>query len=199
VARKSSDFMSLLAHRGAARGSRPGFWQQFTGSLRAILPRRPDLHLGRGARRGGMPVAVAAFACLLAGYLLGNFLPLPLGGAGSGLKADGSRRDGVAPGVIGDEDLKPLTGTCLLTAYYPEPGPAAAAAHQLQEHGLKRARPYRFAQEGKAPLWCLVVYYDGARERDEAKATLREVPAPDARFESFRKTQKDWPPEKQVQ
>jgi hypothetical protein len=208
VARKSSDFMSLLAHRGAGRGRRSGFWTQFTGSLRALLP-RPELRIGRGSSRSGLVVGAAAFGCLLVGYLLGNAFPLVPGGGRGGLKAEGPgtgprtegpRTEGVAPGIIGEqEDLRPLAGTCLLTAYYSDLAGAAAAARQLHQHGLPKARPCEVKTKDGQSRWGLVVYYEGPRERDEAVASLGSVPAPDPLFDRFRKTQQDWPREWQVQ
>jgi hypothetical protein len=76
---------------------------------------------------------------------------------------------------------------------------AAAAARHLRQQGLTTARPYEWRQEGKPSQWCLVVYFDGASDRDQAAAGLLAAVAPDATFERYRKTQKGWPLERQVQ
>lgn len=194
--------MSLLAHRGGRRGrNRSGFLQQFTVALRAVMPRLHDRPGGRirAGSLSGMVLAVAVFGCFGFGYLLGNVFPWSARG---GLRAEGPEggRTGTPPRMIGEaEDTRPLAGTCLLTAVYPDLALAQAAARQLRQQGLNNARPYEWVTPGKPAQWCLVVYYDGTRERDSLVAALRTTVAPDATFESYRKTQKDWPLERQVQ
>lgn len=209
MARKSSDLMSLLAARGRSRGrGRSGFVQQvqavFGSALATVWPRggRGGGHVARGAARanGSLALAGGAFVLVGIGYLLGSVFPWgALAGerGGAGLQMDGTRRapEGLEPGVIHD-DMKALSLDYLLTVAYVEKAAAMAAARNLRQQGLERARVREVEISGRKAFG-LVVYVDGRTDRDAAEQLLRVVTPPDTSFAETREGAeakgRDWP------
>jgi hypothetical protein len=193
LARKASDLMSLLAHRGSLRRRlRPGFLQQFGATLRSVVAGRREAPMPRRRMPRTSPAIIGAvLACVGTGYLLGNVFPWS-DRSGSELRAN--QREGIAPGPIGEaEDLRPLATQCYLTAFYAELGLAATAAKGLRRAGIPKARLREVAMKDGHVHYGLVVYYDGQREQEQTRAALLEVAAPDATFDGFRKAGKGWP------
>lgn len=201
LARKASDLMSLLAHRGAMRRrGRSGAGQGFFDVLRAVLAG------GSGARGGGkagrrgaagagnLLLAGLAFGCVACGYVLGS--AFPWGGRGAGeLKADAPQ--GIAPGPIGERrELQPRAADYLIAAAYPDYSAAEEAAVALRGSGLE-GLSLAGVREGTTrrgdQVYVLVAYYEGEAAGRAARAALRQVAAPDAVFEDFRNKQQDWP------
>jgi len=215
LARKASDLMSLLAHRGSLRrSSRAGALHQWGRRLRAIVLGRSDPQQLRRSS-SGLPVVAAVIACLGIGYLLGNAFPWPHGQGGGELSARTGQRGGIAPGPLGEEeDLRPRSNQFFLATAYGQLADATAAARALRktgQAGLSKAGVQQVSFEDKATKalrtgYTLVVYFDGTREKDQARSALRTVAAPDdhfeterkAGFEAERKAEGDWPVEQVV-
>lgn len=196
MSRKAGDLMSLLAHRSPGRRrSGSGVFDSLMASVRGVF-RSGQKDLGpkrNGASAASLAVAGAALVCLGGGYALGNVFPWNSDAQKGGLKAD-APRNGIAPGPIGEtEDMRPLAGAFLLASSYRDLAGASAAARSLRQGGIAKARVREFPQPGKSPVYGLVVYFDGPREKEEAKNALHSVPAPDAQFERFRNAGKGWP------
>jgi hypothetical protein len=195
MARKASDLMSLLAHRGSMRrrSSRSGFLQQVGTSLRAVVVGRRDATAPRRNSRASMAVVGAALACVGTGYLLGNVFPWNRAPTDLRVGHPGTRT-GVAPAIQGEiDEFRPLASQCFLTAAYPELPAAKAAAAALRQHGLQSARLQELRGNDGKQLFGLVVYFDGARDQEQLRAGLQGIPAPDQTFESCRKVVEGWP------
>jgi hypothetical protein len=197
LVRKSSDLMSLLAHRGSMRRrSRSGFWFKANSLLRSIVTGHPEAKgTRRKPERAGLAAAVVAIGCIGVGYLLGNTFPWSRDEPGQGgLRASAPQnRNGIPPGPLGQhEDLRPLAASFFLTAIYDSLDQAGVAARQLRQKDLPTARPREF-HTGDGPVYGVVVYFDGVRERDSLQKVLLQVEAPDATFAVYRKQTQGWP------
>lgn len=196
VSRKAGDLMSLLAHRGSGRRrSSSGVLDAIASTVRGVFrnPQQDLVGKRHRASSAGLAAAGVAVLCLGAGYALGNVFPWQKEASKGGLKVE-APRNGIAPGPIAEtEDMRQLSNAFFLASSYRDQAGAASAARALRQAGIGKARVREFPQTGKAPAFGLVVYFDGPREKEEAKKALLSVPAPDASFERFRNAMKDWP------
>ena len=224
MARKSSDLFTLLASRGRAPARRRsgggggGFFRSFFGST------SQDVTAPRKQGSSGLALAAVAFLCLGVGYLLGDTFPMtprawspeaPRTGTAEALRAGPAARPGQRPGPVApvaqpqtqppaddgvlrpEVEVEPLTNQAFFLVAYEEDHRALASdlARKLRVAGIRSARPYRVWMNSKN-YWTVAAYYDGAKEKDELRQKLLQVPAPEGhpKFESSRKLVPDWPP-----